>query len=110
MSKVITSPIDRWQGTVTLSDPLTYPQVMAFQDALAVVRGLDEDTSVAEANYALLPGVFKCVEKWELDGIGENPTVDSFPATPALSAAQLVAWLIQEVSNLFQEAEEIPKD
>lgn len=108
MSKVITSPVDKWPGTVTLHDPLTFPQVLAFQDALDEARALGGEASVSKVNYTLLPGIFQCVETWELDGIGENPTPDTFPASPALSSAKLISWLIEEVTALFQEANEVP--
>ena len=110
MSKIITSPVAKWPGTVTLFDPLTYPQVIAFQDVLKLAGELDEDVSVVEANYILLPGIFTCVETWQLEDIGDNPTVDTFPATPGRSAGELVAWLITEISRLFTEAEEVPKE
>ena len=34
MSKVITSPVKRWPGSVTLADPLTFPQYAAWRNAL----------------------------------------------------------------------------
>ena len=110
MPKVITSPVDKWPGTVTISDPLTFPQVIAFQEALDEARALGGDASMHAANYALLPGVFKCVEAWELDGIPEHPTPDTLPGTPALASAELLGWLIEEISNLFTEANEVPNE
>jgi len=107
MSRIITSPVPKWPGTVTLSDPLSFPQALAFQDALEEARKLGDNASAQQANYLLLPGVIACVEKWELDGI-ENPTPDTFPATPAMSSAKLVGWLVGEISQLYQEANEVP--
>ena len=46
MSKTITSPIARWQGTVTLSDPLTLPQAERIEQAQSAsqekINELDE--------------------------------------------------------------------
>jgi len=109
--KVITSPVKRWPGTVTISDPLTFPQVFAFEDGLAAMRALGEDTDIRHQFFALLPGVCACVEKWEIQGLPEMVTSETFPATPARASAELANWLIGEVSALFNEAEEaVPLD
>ncbi len=105
MSKVVTSPVKRFPGTVTLADPLTYPQVIAWGEALDAAR---QEQTRPRINYALLPGVFGCVEKWALDGVPELPTPETFPSTPLVSSAQLLSWLVGEISKLFEEAEEIP--
>jgi len=107
MAKIITSPTEKWPGTVTLSDPLSFPQALAFQDALEEARKLGDNASAQQVNYLLLPGIIACVEKWGLDGIG-TPTPETFPATPALSSAKLIGWLVGEISQLYQEANEVP--
>jgi len=105
MSKTITSPVKKWPGTVTLSDPLSFPQAIAFEDTIDAVKAL-EDPSQQRVNYTLLPAVLACVEKWELEGLGDPP--NPFPATPLVASALLLAWLVREVSRLFNEAEEVP--
>jgi hypothetical protein len=109
MSKVIKSPVKRFPGEVTLSDPLTFPQVFAIQDALAEAGELGPDSNVMRYNRAILPGVLECVEKWGLKNFPKDPTPDTFPATPSLASANLVAWLISEISELFNEAEPDPE-
>ena len=106
MSKVITSPVKRWPGTVILSDPLTFPQVFAVEDMFKAREELDEKASINRVNHVMLPGITACVEEWHLD----NFTVDPFPATPLKSVTELIAWLVEEIAVLFQEAEEIPND
>lgn len=108
MSKVITSPVSRFPGTVTLSDPLTLPQAIAMEQALEAVRAL-ESPSQKQVNYTLLSGLCKCVERWEIKGY-ETITPDTFPATPPKASATLAAWLLEEVIALYQEAEEIPNE
>jgi hypothetical protein len=105
MSKVVTSPVKKWPGTVTLSDPLSFPQALAFEDAIDAVNAL-EKPSQHRLNYTLLPAVLGCVEKWELEGLGDPPS--PFPATPSVASARLITWLIREVTALFQEADEVP--
>lgn len=107
MSKTITSPVKRWPGTVTISDPLSYPQVFALEDAISARRQLPDDCSIFQANGAVVPGILACVEAWNL----ENFSPDPFPATPLNSAGRLVTWLWNELQVLFEEAEEaVPLD
>ncbi len=108
MTKIITSPVKKWPGTITLHDPLTFPQVLAFQDALDGARGLGADVTLSHVNYTLLPGIFACIAAWNLDGISNEPTPDTLPASPAAASAQLIAWLIDEITALFREANEVP--
>lgn len=108
MSKVITSPIERFSGTVVLSDPLTYPQVFAFEDALGAVRELGDEATARRTYYAILPGILACVEEWHLEGVPAKPTRDTFPASPGDSAARLLAWLLNEVTALNDEAKNVP--
>ena len=108
MSKVITSPIERFSGTVVLSDPLTYPQLFAFEDALRAVKELDGEKNARRVYYAMLPGIIACVEEWHLEGVPDKPRPDTFPASPGESAARLVAWLLNEVTALNDEANDVP--
>lgn len=103
MSKVITSPVDEWPGTVTLHDPLTFPQRFAFEDALTAARELREE-SEARFNYALLPGVLACVESFQLSNFPTQPAPDNWPSTPKEPTAKLVAWLVGEIAKLYEAA------
>ena len=108
MSKVITSPVKRFSGTVVLSDPLTYPQVFAFQDTLEAIEELGKDAHYLRVQYAALPGILKCVEEWHLENVPEHPQIESFPASPRNSAARLLSWLFREITALNDEAENVP--
>jgi hypothetical protein len=110
MSKVIESPVKRWPGTITLPDYLTYPQVVAFRKAVAEAKGLGEDAQLDVYNYAMLPGLCICVERWDIAGLPEHVTAETFPAAPARASSQLLAWVINGVVALFKDAEEIPND
>lgn len=104
MPRVITSPVKRWPGTVTLPDYLDYSQAQAFGEAVEAAQALGETTAL-RYRATMLPGLLACVQAWELGG-GFDPA--RFPATPAQSAARLFAWLAGEVSALFSEADDVP--
>ncbi len=110
MSKIITSPVDKWPGTVTLSDPLTFPQALAVEDALAAAKELGEEASQRRQNYTVLPGLLGCVEEWDLENFPKNPTADTFPSTPAKPNAEIIGWLIDEIIGLYYEAEPDPNE
>lgn len=108
MSKTIKSPVERWPGTVTLYDPLDYPQIIAVEEAFAESNELDEDASIGHRYGILVGPICTCIEKWDLKGLG-NPPVP-FPATPRTPATELLSWLITEVTELFTEASDIPEE
>ena len=112
MSKIITSPVDRWPGTVTLSDPLTFPQALAVEDALDAAKELGEEASQRRQNYTVLPGLIGCVEEWNIEGDDwpDNVTADTFPSTPAKPNAEIIGWLIDEIISLYYEAEPDPNE
>lgn len=105
MSKTIQSPVSKWPGSVVLADPLTYPQSIAYAES--VERAKESDNNGLKIRAALLPGIFACVEKWNLQGL-EDVTIETFPATPVKSSAQLIFWLSGEINLLFQEGEDVP--
>jgi hypothetical protein len=104
MSKTILSPVAKWKGSVVIADPLTFPQSVAFEDALEAAKAAD---SLTKQNSALLPGICACVEKWELEGLGQV-TPETFPSTPRAASAQLIAWLVSEIAKLYADGNEIP--
>lgn len=97
MPKILTSPVKRFPGTVTLPDGYTFPEIIAFDKALAVAR--TDGLSNMEQWHAILAGLLPCVSAWALDGVPANPTPDTFPATPRVSVTRLVSWLYDEVSK-----------
>ena len=104
--KTITSPVARFPGTVVLHDPLTLPQAIGMERAMDASLRLD-NPSQNEINYALMPGICGCVAEWHLDNLGPL-TPDTFPASPKRAAAELMAWLVNEVIALYKDAEEVP--
>jgi len=100
MPKRISSPSSRYPGEVVLADPLTLPQALAWEKAIRTAQTNDDNATITDVNYAILPGVCACVEKWELEGLGEL-TPDTFPASPRKASIELINWLISEITRIY---------
>ena len=99
MSKVITSPIKRYPGTVTLPDPLTWDQLSRWGDFVSNFKGNTFDNLHAEA--AFLPGFVEAID------------IQNFPKDPANNPPKhlkdfsaLMDWIVGEVLITI-EGEEI---
>lgn len=105
---VITSPIKRFPGTVTIPAYLTFPQATAWEKAGQAAQALKDAPGSTDAEYlgAWLPGIMAVVEAWNLEGF--DPA--SPPSTPRMSVIRLITWLIGAITELYQDAEEVPND
>lgn len=123
MSKTITSPIPRFPGTVTLSDPMMLPQAIAWERARERADEMlefatDENGEIipgsgkfkagimpSEREAALLEGMRPTIEAWNLEGV--DP--EHFPFTPKADVTRLITWLMNEVGKVYYgEADEHP--
>ena len=104
MSKVIKSPVKKWQGDITISDPLTFPQVQAIEDAIG--DGEIKKLRGTKLDAQILPAVLLCVEKWEL----ENFTHDPFPASPRMASSQLIAFVFNGLMKVYIGERDIPNE
>ena len=95
-------------------DPLTYPQLFAYQDAIEEVQALYAKHKkmkpkslpiLARVNFLLLPGIIPCVKEWKLKNVPKNPTPDTFPATPNQAAGELLNWLREEMTSIASGVE-----
>lgn len=95
---------------MTIADPLTAPQYLAWQAALREAQGKLESgsTTQADVDAAILPAILACAEKWELAGFPATPTAETFPFTPRQSREALIAWLVKEIAALSDEADDVP--
>lgn len=99
VSKIITSPIERWAGTVTISDPLTLPQAQAIEAGMTTPKASEDDGRIwlTTIDELKLPAVKLCVEEWKL----ENFTADPFPASPRIDSHKLIDWIFGELLTIY---------
>ena len=108
MSKIVKSTIKKFPGSVTLYEPLTFPMVKTFEDAIQKMQEL-EGVRQLDNDEVLIPAICSCVEEWNLEGLGDL-TPETFPGSPRIASARLVAWLIGEIIEMYSESEEDPNE
>ena len=93
-------------------DPLTYPQIFAYHDAIEEVQALYDKHKKAKTlpilvrvNFLLLPGIIPSVKKWDLKHVPKNPTPETFPASPNQAAGELMEWLREEMQMVVSGVE-----
>lgn len=109
MSKVIPIDIGKFKGSVTLADPLTFPQ------ATAIERALDFKVEEGKPFFTVfdkeqLPAIFAVVEKWDLTGLPEEVTLETFPASPRKPTHLLIQALFREVVAIYTGESIVPKE
>ncbi len=111
MSKVIISPIERYKGSVTIADPLTIPQAQAVEAGMTKPE-MDADGKVflSVIDGLQLPAIIACVEKWELENIPANISIDNFPASPRKDSHKLIDWIYSEIQKVYFGELEIPNE
>ena len=107
MPKTITSPVEKYPGSVTLADPLNYPQYLAWKAAINSARDCGDD--VDARLMKLLPGICVCVSEWKLEGLGQLAP-DTFPATPRMAAMELAGWLVREITSIVTGTDGLPNE
>jgi len=112
MSKTITSPIARWQGTVTLSEPLTLPQAEAIEQGLEPPKDIPADGLIFNTvnDKRVMPAIFACVEKWELKDFPVEVNADNFPFSPRGESHKLIDWLFGEIFKIYTGESEVPNE
>lgn len=107
MSKVLTSPVEEYSGTVTIPDRLTAPQYMAYKKTSREIQAAGDDYD--ELAITALPGCLALVEKWDVEGL-ENPTFETFPMTPIVPAVRFLLFVWGEINKLVVPAIESPNE
>jgi len=105
MSKVITSQIKRYPGSVTLADPLNIRQAMLVESGMERPKenevGADGRVWLSVVDEKRIPAICACVEKWELENFPNDVTPDTFPASPRLHTTKLIEWLFYEIRLVY---------
>jgi len=99
---------------VVFPDFLILPQVRAFEDALDEIEEIRKDAPkdsrvfISKLDAVYLPVILSIVAEWNIKGLPDKPTMESFPLTPRKETAALIAWLVDEIRRIWIGEIEIP--
>ena len=95
-------------GFVTFAEPLRIDQEAAFEDAQAAAKAIIDrgNRGPASIMQAALPGIFACVEKWELAKIPAQPSLETWPIRPRVQIASLFSWLMEKITAIYTDSVE----
>jgi len=111
MSKQITSPIERWAGTVSIADPLTLSQARLIEDGLTTPEtDANGKFWTSALDIKQIPAILACVEKWELANLPDPLTLENFPASPRKDSHALVEWIFRDIMRVYSGEAEVPKE
>jgi hypothetical protein len=94
---------------VTISDPLTIPQVELIEEAFG--EPPDETGKriwLTISDKKQIPAILACVEKWDLANFPDPVQSDNFPASPRGESHKLIEWLFGEIFKIYFGETQIP--
>ena len=130
MTKIINSDVEGFKGKVHFASPLNLEQVFAIEDAkdnaiqvepsafltkLNEVQGNKDERGEAikaqwssKADKFFIPALLLCVEKFEITGMEEKPTLQNFPLTPRGKSQQFIDFCWQNLESIYAGEIEVP--
>lgn len=109
MPKTLTSPVERWPGSVVLPDYFNFGQLLAWDRAMLSAHAVIERSGTwTEVDNCLLPGLLAVVFEWKLSNFPKEVTIETFPAHPRKARRKLFSWLTDEISSAIAEGDEVP--
>lgn len=124
MSKKVLCEIEGFKGFVHFAQPLNLEQVFAIEDAqdkaieiepsafltkLNERRGTPDTVSwSSRVDVHIIPAIVKCVDKFEIEGLPEKLTLETFPATPRSKATAFVSWCFNQLMTIYAGEQEVP--
>lgn len=105
---IITSPVNHFPGTVNRPDMLTLPQVLQIENALREMASQRDQMAAAGFDYAYLKAILPLYSDWHIEGVPAEPTAETFPGSPRIASAKLIAWLIDAIMQVYRGETDIP--
>jgi len=110
MTKEITSPVERWAGTVVIADPLTISQARAVEQALNQSDIAEGKIWLSTIDEQQLPAVFACVTEWRIESLPKDLTIDNFPASPRGDSHKFIEWIFREIMAVYVGEIKVPNE
>ena len=110
------SPVARFPGYIELPEWWNIAQLRAFEQTLPVNRAngkIEQDTDkIVWRGYGIEqrpPALLHCGIQWHIQGVPEEPTLESFPVTPIGDAGDLIDCAYNLLIELWSGEIRVPK-
>ena len=105
MPKTITSPVEKFPGTVTISDPMRIDQAQAVERALHGIRELRESKVGLSTDYDafVIPAILANIEDSTIPGVDK----DFVPASPRAASSEMINWLFTQILRVWNGSGEV---
>jgi len=109
MSKTVKSPIEVLPGSITISQPVLYPQYVKYRRLMGESDQAHEDGDNVAQEYKAWAAVCACLDAFDVPGF-ENRDPEQFPASPRRAVVDLLLWALSEVNKVITGEETVPND
>ena len=103
----------KYNGHIILPEYLNIIQVRAFEESFGNLNEVQTEEGgrvwLSITDEKRLPVLFGIVKEWHIDGIPEQPTLETFPMTPISEAHDVIEQIYSAVMKLWM-GEQVPND
>jgi len=107
------SKVDKFPGYVELPEYLNLLQVRKIEEVFDGTTDIEPNSNgtiwLGVVNEKRLPAVLFIVKEWHIEGVPENPTLETFPMSPIQPANELTLQIFQEIIQIYA-GEQVPND
>lgn len=95
--KQIEIKLNNKTGHVLLHDPLPLVKLANFEEAIEAALKVDSKLGKAKSHALLLPSILESVAEWHIDGIPEQPTMETFPGMGSEFSKRDITLIINSI-------------
>ena len=93
----IDCPLPKWPGKIHVISYLPFPALIQFEKAAKEMKKGTEFSLQAMYDH-MVPVLCSIVQKWEIRGLPETVTPETFPGN-----SDLLNWIVGEISKMIGE-------
>ena len=94
----IPCPLAKWPGKIQVISYIPFPILIQFEKAAREMKK-GEGVSLQAMYDHMIPVLCSIVQKWEIVGLPENVSQETFPGN-----ADLLNWVIEEITKMMGES------
>lgn len=107
------SKVEKFPGYVELPDFFNILQVRKIEEVFDGTTDIEPNKNgtiwLGVVNEKRLPAVLDIVKEWHIEGVPDNPTLETFPMTPINAANELTAQIFDAILQVYS-GEQVPNE